>query len=196
VEFGYVDTGGALEWTDMSGTSPLGFNLDPLQILGFGFIGLAFLMAILAYRSLKEVIAAPNPRENVIKLARLFMYLSLALLIAAGPLQLGLLWAQSAFVPKPVMLKVAMVNSTWDPKKDGIIEVRFEGQPYELAPRAIPLTVKDGSSLDLQLEQVARKIEEMRAAIVVVTNQLNAERAKRIGIVGNADEAAFAVEGG
>lgn len=180
----------------MSGTSPLGFNLDPLQILGFGFIGLAFLMAILAYRSLKEVIAAPNPRENVIKLARLFMYLSLALLIAAGPLQLGLLWAQSAFVPKPVMLKVAMVNSTWDPKKDGIIEVRFEGQPYELAPRAIPLTVKDGSSLDLQLEQVARKIEEMRAAIVVVTNQLNAERAKRIGIVGNADEAAFAVEGG
>lgn len=177
----------------MSDKTPLGFSIDPLAILGFGFVGLAFLMAILAYRSLKEVIATPNPSENVIKLARLFMYLSLALLVAAGPLQLSLLWAQSAFVPKPVKLKVALVNSTWDPVRDGVIEVRFEGNAYPLAPSPIPLDIRDGSNVDLQLEQVARKIEEMRAAIVVMDKELSAERAKRNG---NADEAAFAVEGG
>lgn len=179
----------------MSGTSPLGFTIDPLAILGFGFIGLAFLMAILAYRSLKEVIASPNPSENVIKLARLFMYLSLALLVAAGPLQLALLWAQSAFAPKPVKLKVSLVNSTWDPDRDGIIEVRFEGEAYKLAPRPIPLTIKDGSNVDLQLEQVAQKIEEMRAQIVVVKKELDAEKAKR-EVVSTNTEADFPVEGG
>ena len=181
----------------MSGTSPLGFSVDPLAILGFGFIGLAFLMAILAYRSLKEVIAAPNPRENVIKLARLFMYLSLALLIAAGPLQVALLYAQSTFAPKPINLKISLINTGWDEEQFGKVFIIRDGEPEPLQ-RSKPLsrTVANGAVLQLQMEEVIDKIEDMRVQLRVVKEEKDLNSPVHISLPAIPDAATQALEGG
>jgi hypothetical protein len=197
VEIRYTCLGGASEWADMSGTSPLGFNLDPLQILGFGFIGLAFLMAILAYRSLKEVIAAPDPRENVISLARLFMYLSLALLVAAGPLQLALLWAENAFVPKPVNLKIALINHGWNEERFGKVFIIRDGEAEPLqGTKSVSRAITNGAVLQLQLEEVIEKIKDLDIQLSVLTeenNQKNLENGTRPALP---DAATLALEGG
>jgi hypothetical protein len=186
----------SLEWTDMSGTAAQGFPVDPLAILGFGFIGLAFLMAILAYRSLKEVIAAPNPRENVIKLARLFMYLSLALLIAAGPLQLALLWAQSAFAPKPVKLTIGLASTTWEPEYFGEVGIMKAGKFHKFAPEPLVTEFGEGDELNIQLDRVAQKIEKMRAQILVVSRDRELRPDQPIPEPSPSDPAALATNGG
>jgi hypothetical protein len=180
----------------MSDTAPLGFSVDPLAILGFGFIGLAFLMAILAYRSLKEVIAAPNPRENVIKLARLFMYLSLALLVAAGPLQLALLWAQNAFAPKPVKLTISLASTTWEPESFGEVGIMKGGKFHPFTAGPLITEFGEGDELNIQLDRVAQKIEKMRAQILVVSRDREVRPDQPIPEPLPSDPAAFANNGG
>ena len=180
----------------MSGTSPLGFNVDPLAILGFGFIGLAFLMAILAYRSLKEVIAAPNPRENVIKLARLFMYLSLALLVAAGPLQIALLCAQNAFAPKPVKLTIGLATSTWNPETFGEVGIMKGGRFHPFAKTPLEWEFDNGDEVNVQLDQVESNIKLMQAQILVVSREREVRPDQPIPVPPPSDPAALATNGG
>ncbi|MGB8819464.1 MAG: hypothetical protein WCC66_16245 [Rhizobiaceae bacterium] len=173
------------------------FALDPLAILGFGFVGLAFLMAILGYRALNQVIAAPNPKENVIKLARLFMYLSLALLIAAGPLQLALLWAQNAFAPKPVNLKISLINSGWDAETFGKVFIIKDGEPEPLERmKPVSRAVANGAVLQLQMEEVIDKIEKMQAQILVVTKESERMKVEEIALPALPDPATLAQQGG
>jgi hypothetical protein len=155
------------EYHAMGGKVAQEWAVDPLAILGFGFVGLAFLMAYLGYRALKEVIGAPDPKENVIKLARLFMYLSFALLVAAGPLQLALLWAQSAFAPKPVKITISLAGSTWEPASYGEVGIMRGGKFVPFSPEPITATFGEGDEVNVQLDKVAKNIDIMRAQFII-----------------------------
>lgn len=146
---------------------------DPVAILGFGFIGLAFIMAILAYSALKEVIKAENQRESVVKLARFYMALSVVFLLCAGPLQFGLLWAQYTFSAKqPINIKIGMVNTTWKNEAYGEVGIMRNGKFHPFVSEALVESFADGEEVNVQLDRVidAFKLMEanLRAQIVVV----------------------------
>ena len=170
---------------------------NPVAILGFGFIGLALLMVYLAYRALKEVVDAPNPRENVIKLARLFMMISLGSLICAGPLQFGLLWAQSKFTKQPVTVKVALGTRLWQDASYGEVGLTLAGnyKPFTSVP--IEGTVADGEVIRVELEQVMAAINKMQAQILAISLAKTASASPiSIGPPPASDPANAALQGG
>jgi hypothetical protein len=133
-------------------------------ILGFGFLGLSFLMLFLAYRAFNDIAKKENPKPEVVRLARQFLWTSLAFLVAAGPLHLALLWGQSNFAPK-VNVKIALSTAIWD-LTDGEVGVVYQG-----AFRQIPVdaTIGADETILINLDKVRRNIDTMRAQISTAT---------------------------
>jgi hypothetical protein len=156
-----------------AGEAAGGILSNPAAILGFGFIGLAFLMAFMGYRALTEVIQAPNPRPNVVGLARLYLFISLALLVLAGPLHFGLLWAQDKFSRPPVNVTISLLTSTWPVKKYGDVGIWEDGHFRSISAEALKKKVAEGGEINLQLDKVQQAVgqleEQYRAQLLSVS---------------------------
>ena len=172
------------------------FLSNPTAILGFGFIGLALLMAYLGYRALKEVIGAPNPKENVIKLARLFMITCFALLICAGPLQFGLLWAQSKFTKQPVNITISLANTTWQADSFGEVGIMRGGKFKPFSSASLTETIADGDEINVQLDKVISSISKMQAQILAISQAGTATAGRLTPAPPASDPANAALQGG
>jgi hypothetical protein len=64
------------------------FEVVP-AILGYGSLGLAFLMMFLAYMSLRVVLQQPNPQAATLNLCKQYLYVAFAFVIAAAALNWG-----------------------------------------------------------------------------------------------------------
>lgn len=58
--------------------------IDVVKILGYGVIGLGFLLAFMAYRLLSEEQKKPRPTDKMLKAIREYMYFSIAITILGG----------------------------------------------------------------------------------------------------------------
>lgn len=137
-------------------------------ILGFGFIGLSFLMLFLGYRALREVVRSASPSQGVISLARLFLCISFAFLVAAGPLHLTLLWAESEFLDHSVTVKISMPTRNWQ-ESFGEIGIWRDGRFLSFTHEPLDQTLKDAEELLVNVDHVVAAIQEMRAQIQAST---------------------------
>jgi hypothetical protein len=133
-------------------------------ILGFGFIGLSFLMLFLGYRALRAVVDAPKPSADVVRLARLFLFISLAFLIAAGPLHVALLWMQG----QSVMVRISMTNANWD-KSFGEIGIWRKGKFVNITDSPHEDEFRNAEDLLVNVDKVVAAIAKMRAQIQAAT---------------------------
>ncbi len=77
-------------------------------ILGFGFLGLSFLMLYLGYRTMQSVISNPGPDPASVGLCRFFLKISLIFMIFAGPLQ----WV-TLYVNRPSRRSLSLSSSVY-----------------------------------------------------------------------------------
>jgi hypothetical protein len=140
-------------------------------ILGFGFVGLSFLMLYLGYRQMNLVLSQPDTNQDKIGLSRFFLKISLVFLIVAGPLQWANVIVDHFFSDRVVELVVAVPSSAWEPEFGRIGIVR-RGEPMWITPEKLTDTFKDNEAVIVEVSEVVDAFRKMRGQIQITTREL------------------------
>ncbi|RUM68996.1 MAG: hypothetical protein DSZ08_07375 [Sulfurovum sp.] len=134
-------------------------------ILGFGFLGLSFLMLFLGYNLIRKVTnSGEEVQENTSKLITYFMKVALIFMILAGPLQWVTMSIKYWMEDKKINLLVGINSTRWE-DTFGEIYIRKNGKFIPISKTSIKKEFKEGEEVLINLDEVSKSIESMRSQI-------------------------------
>lgn len=143
-----------------------------VNILNFGFLGLAFLMLYLAYNLISKSAAADNDiKKNEADLIKRFMNISITFMILAGPLQWATIWIKNTVTDKQINLKIALNKTSWD-DSFGSIYIRNNGKEQAITFNSISKEFKNNDELLLNVYEISDTIKKMRKQIEILNSKI------------------------
>lgn len=152
---------------------------DVTAILGFGFLGLSFLMVYLGYRITTQVVAQGEEKSQSIRMAKFFLVIALVFMVLAGPLQAGLIWFQSYSkkAENSYVLRISPLTS-WEDEY-GTVYIICKGERTELSKdHRWQGNISHQEAIDIDLSRVEKFIEKMRAQIEKTNENKNTPEKK------------------
>ncbi len=143
-------------------------------ILGFGFIGLSFLMLFMGFMALRQVTSNENPAPGSLSLCRTYLFISLAFLVLAGPLHIGLIAAERYFT-RSVQLHFTMPTEQWRDDFGKIIVVNHVKRHALSSKRPVSDQVQHDAVISLDVESVVNSFRESNDTLKETTQKLLAE---------------------
>ena len=139
-------------------------------ILSFGFLGLSFLMLYLGYRTMKDVMGRQTSDSRQIGLCKFFLGISLAFMLAAGPLQWVTMYFNNMFEQKSVTLIVALPNESWS-NEFGEIKLFKDGEYLPIGKIPIKAEFFDKEQVVVEASSVIKFINTIRSQLQVVNER-------------------------
>lgn len=133
-------------------------------ILGFGFLGLSFLMLFLGYRLLNSLVSQEKPSQNVVSLCKTFLWISLVFMISSGPLQWISLYVENATTPDSIILNIGMPDKVWE-KTFGEIYIARGGISTPITNVFIKEKFVDNERVYIETHAVKAFIDNLRVQI-------------------------------
>lgn len=143
---------------EVSGALP---GLDVPAILGFGFIGLAFLMLVLGYLLMRKVVAQDRAPPHIVGMCKFFLITALLFMIAAGPLQWFTMYMQSQMDHPSITVRIALHERDWDPAFGNIEIQRLPGGEFKTLSEAVQEEFRHNQQLNISLIQVQDMITSL-----------------------------------
>jgi hypothetical protein len=153
------------------------FEVVP-AILGYGSLGLAFLMMFLAYMSLRVVLQQPNPQAATLNLCKQYLYVAFAFVIAAAALNWGTIWVQHLAEKKSVTIVIQAPTAHWE-KAFGRLTLDHRTD----RPDSSPVNLLSGDKITEEFddkEYVILNSEEIIDFIRTIRQQLDTARSAAV----------------
>lgn len=161
--------------------------------LGFGFLGLSFLLVYMGYNLIKTVLSRDNHSPGHLNIARFFLKTAWIFMLSAGPLQWMTMYFTKSFSTDTVDLEFAATPNSWSPdfghvfllnKKADRVQITGSTDKARETYANKEAVVIELSDVITSIQTLSAQLGDARRQVKDLENEVNSGSEERLTTVG------------